>query len=351
MFMRALVGLFLLVPLLCTAAASTQRDSLPTQPDDGKIHLDVVVTPKSGPPVTGLRQEDFTILDNNVPRTITSFRALDRRKAHVEVILVVDAVNIAYINLVNERQGIDRFLRAEGGHLAQPMAVAIFTDKGLQFLGDLSDDGNALSASLEQQIIGIRNSNVARSAGFYGAVDRSSLSLKVLAQLAAFEAPRPGRKVILWVSPGWPLLASPTVQIDSKQQQRIFDNIVAFSTNLRQARITLYGIDPLGADDFGARTFLYEAYVKGVSKPSQINPGNLALQVLATQSGGLALSMSNDVASLLQKCLSDTDAYYELSFDPPSDAKRDEYHHLEIKLSQPGLTARTRQGYYAQPKL
>jgi hypothetical protein len=39
-----------------------------------------------------------------------------------------------------------------------------------------------------------------------------------------------------------------------------------------------------------------------VSEPSQVNPGNLALQVLATQSGGLALNMSNDVASLLQKC-------------------------------------------------
>jgi VWFA-related protein len=349
MFMRARPGLFLLVPLLCTAAASAQQDSLPTQPDDGKIHLDVVVTPKSGPPVTGLRQEDFTILDNNVPRTITSFRAIDSRKAPVDVVLVVDAVNTAYLNLVTERQGIDRFLRAEGGHLAQPMAVAVFTDKGLQFLGDLSDDGNALSASLDQQIIGLRTNT--RSAGFYGAVDRSSLSLKTLAQLAAFEAPRPGRKVILWVSPGWPLLTSPTVQIDSKQQQRIFENIVAFSTNLRQARITLYSIDTLGTDDFGARTFLYEAYLKGVSKPSQINPGNLALQVLAAQSGGLALSMSNDVASLLQKCLSDTDAYYELSFDPPLDAKRDEYHHLEIKLSQPGLTARTRQGYYAQPKL
>jgi hypothetical protein len=30
-------------------------------------------------------------------------------------------------------------------------------------------------------------------------------------------------------------------------------------------------------------------------------------------------------------------------------AKPDEYHQLQIKLAKPGLTARTRQGYYAQP--
>jgi VWFA-related protein len=125
---------------------------------------------------------------------------------------------------------------------------------------------------------------------------------------------------------------------------------VNFSNKLRQARITLYSIDPLGMDDFGARASLYQAYLKGVTKPSQVNPANLSLQVLAAQSGGLVLNLSNDVTSLLQKCISDTDAYYELSVDQPSDAKRDEYHHLEIKLSNPALAARTRQGYYAQLK-
>jgi hypothetical protein len=89
------------------------------------------------------------------------------------------------------------------------------------------------------------------------------------------------------------------------------ESIVAFSTQLWQARNTLYGIDPLATADFGNAS-LCESSLKGVSKPRQANPDNLALQVLTTQSGGLVLNMSNDVASLLQKCLSDTDAYYEL---------------------------------------
>jgi hypothetical protein len=147
------------------------------------------------------------------------FREVDGRKSPVEVVMVVDAVNIAYINLGNARVEIDKFLRAEGGHLAHPIAVAVFTDKGLQFLGDLSSDGNALSAALDQQIVGIRNSSVSRSAGLYGAVVRSSLSHKTLAQLAAFEVSRTGRKIVLWVFPSWPLLINPAILIDTKQQQ------------------------------------------------------------------------------------------------------------------------------------
>jgi hypothetical protein len=41
--------------------------------------------------------------------------------------------------------------------------------------------------------------------------------------------------------------------------------------------------------------------------------------------------------------------YYEISFEPAPGAQRDEYHHLEIRIAKPGLNARTRQNYYAQP--
>jgi len=66
-------------------------------------------------------------------------------------------------------------------------------------------------------------------------------------------------------------------------------------------------------------------------------------------SGGVALDFNNDVTALLRECLADTQAYYEISFDPPAADHRDEYHHLEIKVAKPGVSGRTRQGYYAQP--
>ena len=36
-------------------------------------------------------------------------------------------------------------------------------------------------------------------------------------------------------------------------------------------------------------------------------------------------------------------------FDPAQSEKTDEYHQLEIRVAKTGLTARTRQGYYAHP--
>jgi VWFA-related protein len=331
--------------VLGAAASAQQTDKV--APPPGRIYLDVVVTPKSGPPVSGLEQQDFTLIDNKSPRPLASFQGLGGNGAPIEVILVVDAVNIGYNQMSFARDEIDKFLSANGGHLAYPTALAIFTETGTQIQEQFSSDGKALSASLEQYVIGLRS--IRRSAGFYGATERFGLSLQTMHELAVREAARPGRKLILWVSPGWPVLSGPGVLLDSNQQQRLFSDIVSLSQLFEQGRITLYSIDPLGTADFGGRALYWQAFTKPVSKPSQVQVGNLALEVLATQSGGLALNTNNDVASLLQKCLADAGAYYELSFDPPLGDQAHEYHHLEVRVDKPGVTARTRQGYYSQP--
>jgi len=328
------------------AVSFAQQDTLPPPPTDPAIHLDVVVTPKSGLPVAGLQQQDFTVLDNTVPQTITSFRAFSSSDAPVEVILLIDAVNTGYQTIAYERNQIDGFLHANGGKLAHPVKLAIFGDNGTQIQNTFSTDGNAIANSLDKQTVALRT--IRRSQGFYGAVDRFGLSMKALAQLASVEATHPGRKLVLWVSPGWPLLSGPGVQLDGKQQQQLFNAIVTSSTQLRQARITLYNINPLGTAENTANVFYYQQFLKGVSKPYQVSGGNLALQVLAAQSGGLVLNSSNDVTALLQQAFADGDAWYELSFEPAR-SEPNEYHHLEIRVDKPGLTARTRQGYYAQP--
>jgi VWFA-related protein len=286
-------------------------------------------------------------LDNNAPQTITSFKAVPGREAPIEVILVIDAVNTSYQTVSVARPEIDKFLRAEGGHLAYPVALVLFTDKGTQGLGSFSTDGNALSAELDQTDVALRS--ITRAAGFYGATERFELSIRTLGQLVEKMGTRPGRKLMLWVSPGWPLLSGPRIQLDSKQQQLLFADIVKLSTQLLQGRVTLYNINPLGNTESIASVSYYKDFVKGISKPSQVQVGDLGLPVLADQSGGLVLNFNNDVASLLRECLSDSAPYYEISFDPPPSDKRDEYHHLEIKIAKPGLTARSHQGYYAQP--
>ncbi len=338
---------FLLLALAaCTAASSAQQAAPLNQPASRRITLDVVVTPKSGAPVTGLQKQDFTILDNGVPQPITAFAATGSQQAPLEVVLVIDAVNTNFQNIAFERKQIDAYLQSDGGHLAHPTKIAIFTDTGTQMQQDFSTDGNALSAALDQQTIALRQIHPDSQWGFQ---DRLQLSLNGLHQLLAREAERPGRKVILWISPGWPLLSGPMVQLDGKQMQQLYTQIIGMSDLLRTGNITLYSVDSLGPGENVERADYYQNFLKPVTKSGQVEFGDLGLQVLAVQSGGLAVGPGNDIARLLERCMADTMAYYEMSFDAPPSDRRDEYHSLQVKVSQPGLTARTRTGYYSEP--
>ena len=195
---------FFLVSMLYAGMALAQEPSPATVPDDGIIHLDVVVTAKSGPSVGGLQQQDFAILDNKVPQTITSFRAVRGREAPVEVIIVIDDVNTGVEQIAYERSEMGKFLKMDGGQLAYPVGLAFLTDNGIKLQGEFSNDGNALSAVLDKYSLGLHT--IHRSGGVYSAIERLQLSMKSLFELATNAAARPGRKIILWISPGWPLL-------------------------------------------------------------------------------------------------------------------------------------------------
>ncbi len=177
----------------------------------------MVVTGKPGEPVTGLEQKDFTVMDDKTPREITSFEAVDVRKEPVQAILVIDAINTGYTEISQERTQIDKFLRGEqGGKLMLPMALAVFGNDGIKMQGGYSRDGNVLADTLAKYAIGLRE--IGRSAGFQGAEEHLGDSLKAIRTLAAYEAQRPGRKIILWVSPGWPLLSGPGINLSENSE-------------------------------------------------------------------------------------------------------------------------------------
>jgi len=86
-----------------------------------------------------------------------------------------------------------------------------------------------------------------------------------------------------------------------------------------------------------------------VKKPNQVSPGDLALKVLAVQSGGVVVPPSNDLASSIRTCMGDAGVFYTLSFEPEPADGPNQYHELKVKVDKPGVTARTNTGYYDQP--
>ncbi|HVC91772.1 MAG TPA: VWA domain-containing protein [Acidobacteriaceae bacterium] len=342
-----------LFPLLCIAAAAGQHAASPTpegrpqaNPPSRTIQLNVVVSNQSGAHAAGLQQKDFTVLDNNVPQTITSFRALTGSPEPVEVLLLLDAVNTPYEAVARERVGVDKFLRANNGRLAYPTQLVISTDKGVQLERGFSLDGNALAPVADHAMTGLRMDPL--STGVYGAMQRFQTSINAFHQVTTYAATLPGRKLILWISPGWPLFSGPDVQINGAEQKSFFELIVSISTQLRQADITVYNVNPWGAAEPMEQTFRYEEFLNGVTSPKGIRAANLGLQVIATHNGGLVLS-SRDISGLLARCVADAGAYYKLSFESPPTERENVYHPLNVTIAEPGLTARTSTGYYAQP--
>jgi VWFA-related protein len=321
------------------------------EPSDRKMTLAVVVTDKSGKPVSGLEESDFKLLDNKQPQKILSFSAVQGSAPGappVEAILLIDEVNTAFVRVSYARQQVEKFLKQDDGKLPIPVSLAVLTDQGITLGNMPTTDGNALADALDQNKAGLRSIN--RAQGVYGAGDRLTLSLNALHQLAMAVAGKPGRKLVIWLSPGWPLLTGPRIELSGKDQKNIFGQIVDLSNTLWRSGVTISSIDPLGTSDAGrGETFYYEEFVKGIKKPNQVQFGNLALQVLAVQSGGEVLNSSNDVSSEIAKAIALGTAYYMLTFDGLPGDGPDEYHALEVKLDKSGLTAHTRTGYYAQP--
>jgi VWFA-related protein len=336
-----------LMTALAIAVAASAQLSVPIRSKDRSIRLDVLVAPKSGSPVTGLQKQDFTLSDNKSPQPITSFKAITSGQEPIRVFLVIDAVNVGFGRVAYVRDEVQQFLKADGGHLDYPTTLAVLTDKGMQLQKDFSKDGNSLSDSLNHYTIGLRETD--RSSGIEGANQRAQTSVTAVHNLINYAATVPGRKIILWVSPGWALLSGPRVQLTSKQQQQIFSNVVGFSTQMRESNTTLYNINPLGPEEDLVRADDYLRFLNGVRTPNEVDFADLSLQVLAIQSGGLALTGSSDVSAILKRCLDDLKSWYEITFEAPASERENEYHHVEISVDKPGVSARTRSGYYAQP--
>ena len=340
----------------CTAAVagflifsigSARAQEIPSHdPTASKVQLDVEVTTSKGAAVADLTEKDFTVLDNKKPAQIASFAAVKGKDTPVEVLIVFDSVNTPFTYLGYQREQVTKYLRSNGGVLPYPTTFAVLTDTSFSLDNNATKDGNALADRLAHTDIGLREIN--RSQGFWGADDRMSLSLNGLRSLTVMEAKKPGRKLVMWISPGWPLLSGPEVELDASQEDDVYHNAIAFSRELRKADITLYSVNSWGATESLSREFFYESFLGGLKGPNDAQWGDLSVQVLAEQSGGLVLS-SSGVVQMMNQCVDDANHYYRIVLNAPPDEKPNVYHQIEVKVAQRDVKVRTRAGYYSQP--
>ena len=333
---------------------SRPAEPAPATPKPRRMQLDVVVTDAWGKPVTGLQPWDFKLLDDEHPSKILYFRAFDgqavKTQPPVEVILLLDALNLNVQQQGFVRNELTRFLLQNKGQLAHPTTLMVLSDNGVAVQPQPSLDGNALAALLKT--VSPHITAFSPTMGIQGAIERFNRSVQQMRLIAENETHKPGRKLLIWISAGWPLLEREQNFIPAESNnKKYFEDIVELSTWLREARTVVYSASPIDSSMGAAARapFLYQDFVKPVSDAKQAQSGNLGLRVLALQTGGKILGPSNDVAGQINQCVADADSFYQLTIAPAPTQHSDEYHSLKLSVVRPGMTVRTNTGYYDQP--
>jgi len=255
------------------------------------------VTDTQGRLVPNLEQEEFTVLDNGKPQTITLFQ---NETQPFTVVVMLDfsfsmTTNLDLLKQATE-QFILRMLPADKGQ------VGAFSDK-IQFSGEFTNDRDDLVAALKDLQFG----NPTR---LYDAIDASIDMLK----------PVEGRKIVLIFTDG-----------DDTASRRGMGDV------LDKARAT--------------ETMIYAI---GLESEFPIAPGRMqrtrpdrGLRKLADETGGgyFELKKTTELAPTFTRVAQELHSLYTIGFQPT--ALDNKEHRLDVKMKQPGQNGRARKSYIA----
>jgi VWFA-related protein len=310
---------------------------------EGLFNIDLVVADSAGNPVSDLAPWDFTLLDNGQPAKIrTLHKSLGASEPAPELIFVLDSINLSPQQLTQTESAIVHFLRRNSGRQEAACFLYRLTRDGLFSSSKLTRDGNLLAKEVEQhkspRIVwrSGRNDEPNLLRSLEGRSQPNPLSLRALGSIAIDQREIPGRKVVVWISPGWPV----------NRGDIGFDEATESSTRLREARITL---DNVNVWPNPGQSFNYHDYLEAPRSQKDMQPANLALQVIATHTGGLVLDSSGDLDRDIERCVEDERRFYTLTFNPPHTYRMDEFHDLRVQVARPALTVRAPTGYYNEP--
>ncbi len=345
-------------------AVSAQQPAPTFRAQVEAVQVDVFVTDRDGNPVRDLRLEDFELLEDGKPQTITSFS---------EVIIPINApppfspgtprLDVAtnsggegrlYVIALDE-VGADLALRAR--HFLTTFIERHFEPNDV---GVVVNVGRALSAAAQDFTSdrGLLLAAINRLQGGWGVPpetpgepwrrDRSPLAQRARAAalkglIASLAGIHGRRKALIYITEE---VGDAYSVIDYKGGVRSleFDDLRAAMTEAMRGGVAFYTIDPCGLTAGG---FLGEtaANVAGVCDADLERMA--AFRKLSEATGGFAVVNSNSFGQALERMVKENSNYYLLGFTSTNDRRDGRYRRLEVRAKRPGLTVRARDGYIA----
>lgn len=345
-------------------AVSAQQPAPTFRAQVEAVQVDVFVTDRDGNPVRDLRLEDFELLEDGKPQTITSFS---------EVIIAINSpspfspgtprLDVAtnsggegrlYVIALDEI-GADLALRAR--HFLTTFIERHFEPNDV---GVVVNVGRASSAAAQDFTSdrGLLLAAINRLQGGWGVPpetpgepwrrDRSPLAQRARAAalkglIASLAGIHGRRKALIYITEE---VGDVYSVIDYKGGVRSleFDDLRAAMTEAMRGGVAFYTIDPCGLTAGG---FLGEtaANVAGVCDADLERMA--AFRKLSEATGGFAVVNSNSFGQALERMVKENSNYYLLGFTSTNDRRDGRYRRLEVRAKRPGLTVRARDGYIA----
>ena len=338
--------------------AQTQQPSYTLSVKSQLVTLDVVVNDKDGQPVQGLTRNDFTIFEDKVPQPIVSFEAiepkhatgrapiqihstaeLDRLEPETPVsIVVLDELTTKFEDQYFARYSLEKYLGKQGETLDQPLMLIARNYRGSQVLLDYTTS--------KKEVLNALNRHLA--ANDFRAIDPTAPNDKIIAEftslieIAKATQGHPAHKSLIWIGRGFPSMQRDGVVADKDER---FDAAIAQCTNLlRDARVTLYTIDPAGVS--APEQTLNAAGDVVMEDPFGTQVGFMQM---ATATGGQSLHGRNDIDRVIDTTVKDGEIFYSLSYRPSSTITNDNpkaFRKIRVVVKGGALLATTREGYY-----
>lgn len=361
------------------------------------VQIDLVVTDSQGRQVTDLTANDFEIFEEGRPKKITNFSfvaneqspaslaatATERSSATTSanpvsvprrtMAIVIDDLKMSLESVVYTRRAIKKFIdeRMQPGDLV----AIVRTSGGIGVLQQFTSDKRQLYAALEH----IRRTNdtvekrlstscensfalsldrtVSAESEFDGYSEQSAsyATLGALNFIMRGLKELPGRKSVVLFSDG--LIVCPQ---DLKRETNIHDLLRKLSDLANRASAVVYHIDPRGLITLGSAadggSGGNPAAAERLSKLSAAifsSQGSFNPVVYAT--GGFSVYNNNDVSAAFQRVVDDQKGYYLIGYRPgdatfESAKGHPRFNNLKVKLNRPGLTVRTRAGFFSIPE-
>jgi len=260
------------------------------------VPLFTTVTDAQGRLVPDLDRDQFTILDNGKPQNISVF---ENETQPFTAVVMLDFSASMTANLDRLKQATEQFLiRMLPADKAQ---VGAFSDK-IQFSGTFTSDRDDLIGALGD----LQYGNPTRL------FDAIYESIDLLAD-------HEGRKVVVAFTDG-----------DDTASRRGLGGTLDYA---REKEVMIYSIG-LQSEFFNGARVVRSSPDRGLKKLSEETGG-----------GYFELKKSDDLGPTFTRVVQELHSLYTIGFNPTAlDGKE---HKLDVKMKQPGMTARARRSYVA----